>query len=123
MLFRSLLDLVTREKDRMPPGNKAGLTPKEVKLLREWIQEGASLDGRPGTKPGSALPPREPATPPGPLQDWTNTEGKTIKARYVRMSGDAVVLKNAENKSFKVPLTKLNAASQEQAKAASAAEM
>ena len=119
----NILDLVTRTKDRMPPGNKEGLTAKEVKLLREWIEEGASLDGAaPGSKPSSGLPPRKPDTPPEPLQDWTNTEGKTIKARYISMSGDAVVLKTAENKSFKVPLIKLSAASQEQAKTAAAAE-
>lgn len=119
----NLLDLVSRDKDRMPPGSKEPLTAKEVKLLREWIQEGASLDGSTAaTKPGAGLAPRTPEAPPAPLQDWTNAEGKTIKARYVRMSGDAVVIKTAENKSFKVPLTKLNAASQEQAKAAAAAE-
>ncbi len=117
----NLLDLVTRDKDRMPPDNKEGLTPKEVKLLREWIEEGASLDGSTSaTKPGSGLKPRTPDAPPAPLQDWTSAEGKTIKARYIRMSGDAVIIKTAENKSFKVPLTKLNAASQEQAKAAAA---
>ena len=38
------------------------------------------------------------------------------------MSGEAVIIKTAENKSFKVPLSKLNAASQEQAKAAAAAD-
>lgn len=119
----NLLDLVSREKDRMPPGSKEPLTAKEVKLLREWIEEGASLDGStPATKPGAGLAPRTPEAAPAPLQDWTNAEGKTIKARYVRMSGDAVVIKTAENKSFKVPLTKLNASSQEQAKAAAAAE-
>ena len=38
------------------------------------------------------------------------------------MSGDAVVIKTAEGKSFKVPLAKLSSASQIQAKAAAAAE-
>ncbi len=120
----NLLDLVTRDKDRMPPGNKEGLTPKEVKLLREWIEEGASLDGSTAAAKsgGSGLAPRTSDPPPAPLQDWTSAEGKTIKARYVRMSGEAVIIRTAENKSFKVPLTKLNAASQEQAKASAAAD-
>jgi hypothetical protein len=115
---------VTRDKDRMPPGGKEPLNAKEVKLLRQWIEEGASLDGKGGTpaKPSSGLKPREPEAPPAPLQDWTSTDGKTIKARYIRMSGDAVVIKTADNKSWKVPLSKLNPASQEQAKAAAAAE-
>lgn len=120
----NFLDLVTRDKDRMPPGGKEPLTPKEVKLVREWIEQGASLDGKGGTpgKPASGLKPREPEAPPAPLQDWTSTDGKTIKARYVRMSGDAVVIKTENGKSWKVPLTKLNTASQEQAKTAAAAE-
>jgi hypothetical protein len=118
----NLLDLVTRsDKNRMPPGGKEGLTPKEIKLMREWIQAGAALDeSKP--KAASGLAPRAPEGPPPPLQDWTNTEGKTIKARYVDLRNDAVVIKTAEGKSFKVPLAKLSAASQAQAKAAAAAE-
>jgi hypothetical protein len=118
----NLLDLVSRtDKNRMPPGGKEGLTAKEIKLLREWIQAGAVLDE---SKPKSAsgLAPRAPEGPPPPIQDWTNTDGKTIKARYVRMSGDAVVIKTADGKSYKVPLAKLSAASQELAKVAAAAE-
>ena len=120
----NLLDLVTREKDGMPPGNREKLSSKEVKLLREWIEEGAVLDGsKPVSKTGSGLTPRASEALPAPLQDWTNTEGKSIKARYVRMSGsDAVVIKTNEGKSYKVPLAKLSAASQDQAKAAAAAE-
>lgn len=120
----NLLDLVTRgDKDRMPPGNKDPLTPKEIKLLREWIQEGAILDdSRPGSKSSGGLAPRPPEAPPAPLQDWTNTEGKTIRARFVRISGEAVVVKTAEGRSYKVPLAKLAVASQEQARAAASAE-
>lgn len=120
----NLLDIVTRDKDPMPPSGKPRLTPKEIKLLRQWIEEGASLDGgKTAPKPGAGgLPPRQPEAPPAPILDWTSTEGKTIKARYIRMSGEAVVIKTAEGKSFKVPLTRLDAASQEQAKAAAAAE-
>jgi hypothetical protein len=117
----NLMDLVTRSKDRMPPGGKEGLTPKEVKLLREWIQAGALLDDS-KPKPASGLAPRPPAGPPAPLQDWTNTEGKTLKARFVQLTEDSVVIKTAEGKSYKVPLTKLSAASQEQAKSDAAAE-
>lgn len=121
----NLLDLVSRDKDPMPPSGKERLTPAEIKLLRQWIEEGASLDsggGKTAGKSSGGLAPRQPEAPPAPLQDWTNAEGKTIKARYVRMSGDAVVIKTAENKSFKVPLAKLSPASQDQAKAAAAAE-
>ena len=118
----NLLELVTREKDRMPPSGKEGLNPKEIKLLREWITEGASLDGSQPLAKSGGLPPRAPQAPPAPLQDWTSTEGKTIKARFVALSGEAVVIKTAENKSWKVPLAKLSAASQDQARAAAVAE-
>lgn len=119
----NFLHLVTRSEDPMPPSGKTPLTPKEIKLVREWIEEGASLDGsKPSAKSSGGLAPRAPEAPPAPLQDWTNTEGKTIKARYIRMSGEAVVIKTEQGKSFKVPLTKLSPASQEQAKAAAAAE-
>ena len=117
----NLLDIVTRDKDRMPPGGKEPLSPKEVKLLRQWIEEGASLDGKSTAKPAGGLPPRV-AEKAAPIQDWTSTDGKTIKASYISMSGDAVVIKTANGKSWKVPLSKLNAASQDQAKAAAAAE-
>jgi Planctomycete cytochrome C len=118
----NFLDLLTRDKDPMPPDGKDRLTPDEIKKVRQWIEEGASLDGAAPTakKPSSSgLAPREPEVP---LQDWTNTEGKTIKARYVRISGEAVVIRTADNKSYKVPLAKLSPASQDQAKAAAAAE-
>ncbi len=116
----NFLDLVTREKDRMPPGGKERLSAKEVKLLREWIEEGASLDGKAADRPPGGLPPRQPEKIQ-PLQDWTNLQGKTIKAYFVRMSGaDAVVIKTKDGKSYKVPLSSLNEASQAQAKAAAA---
>lgn len=115
----NLLDIVTRDKDRMPPGGKEPLSPREVKLLRQWIEEGASLDGKSTPKPAGGLPPRV-EEKPAPIQDWTSTDGKTIKARYISMAGDAVVIKTANGKSWKVPLSKLNAVSQDQAKAAAA---
>jgi Planctomycete cytochrome C len=116
----NILDIVTRDKDRMPPAGREPLTPKEVKLLREWIEEGASLDGtKSGPQPGG-LAPRAPEKPQ-PLLDWTNTAGKTIKASFVRLSGeDAVVIKTAEGKSYKIKLATLDAASQARAKAAAA---
>jgi hypothetical protein len=118
----NFLDLVTREKDRMPPGGKERLTVKEVKLLREWIEEGASLDGKAAARPPGGLPPRQPEKIQ-PLQDWTNLQGKTIKAWFVRMSGeDSVVIKTKDGKTYKVPLASLTEASQAQAKSAAAAE-
>ena len=51
--------------------------------------------------------------------DWTNTEGKTIKAGFVRIDGESVVLKLPTNgQEIPYPLSKLTAESQAQAKAA-----
>jgi len=116
----NFLDLLTRDKDRMPPGGKEPVSAKELKLIREWIEEGAVLDGKAATRPPGGLPPRQPDKVQ-PLQDWTNLQGKTIKAYFVRMSGeDAVVIKTKDGKTHKVPLSSLNEASQAQAKAAAA---
>ena len=116
----NFLELLTRDKDPMPPSGKDRVTPKELKLIRTWIEEGASLEkgSSGGTSKPSGLPPRKPEPPPGPLLDWVSSdaEAKVVKARFVRLSGDAVVIKKEDGKTFKVPLTRLSAESQEQAK-------
>jgi len=60
--------------------------------------------------------------PPAPLKDWTNSEGKTVKARFIKLNEDSVTLKTATGKQVDYPLDKLSSESQAQAKA-SADEM
>jgi pimeloyl-ACP methyl ester carboxylesterase len=64
------------------------------------------------------MPVRSPAKS---AQEWTNTEGKTITAEFVRVDGDAVVVKNG-GKEFRIPFTKLSEASIRRAKALAAPE-
>lgn len=100
--------------DVMPPEGKNRLTDAELATLKAWIDEGASLTG------GGAAPAPAPATAPvGGVMKWTNTEGKTIEAEFMGLEGDNVLLKiPSTGVTHALPLTKLSAESQAQAKAA-----
>jgi hypothetical protein len=54
-------------------------------------------------------------------QRWTNDEGKTITADFVRIEGANVVLKLTDGRETPDPLARLNAASQQQARKLAAA--
>ena len=110
-----LLDVITMdvsEKAHMPP--KKMMSDRDIAKIREWISAGASLDTvAPGTLP---------ARPAAALLDWTNVDGKTIKAGFVRLEGESVVLKLPTNgQEVPYPLSKLDAASQRQAREAAGA--
>ncbi|MBB5032876.1 c-type cytochrome domain-containing protein [Prosthecobacter vanneervenii] len=100
--------------DVMPPEGKNRLTDAELATLKAWIDEGASLTG------GGAAPAPAPATAPaGGVMKWTNTEGKTIEAEFMGLQGDSVLLKIPSTGTTHIlPLAKLSAESQAQAKAA-----
>lgn len=109
-----LLEVMTMdvsEKAHMPP--KEAMSAKDIGKVREWIAAGALLEGD-----APATLPARPAAPAGPL-DWTNTEGKTIKAGFVRVDGANVVLKMPNGQEIPYPLVKLSAESQAQAKTVS----
>ena len=62
---------------------------------------------------------RHGASPPAAspaAQKWTNLDGKTITAAFVRLDGDRVVLKLADGREVPYLLGKLNASSQTQAR-------
>jgi len=110
------------DADVMPPDGKNRLTQAELDTLKAWITEGASLTG------GGAAPAPAPAAPAaampaaggdGPLLKWTNTEGKTIEAHFMGLEGDGVLLKiPSTGVTHILPLAKLSAESQTQAKTA-----
>jgi hypothetical protein len=109
-----LMRMVTRaNKDHpMPPDESDALSPREIKVLTEWIQEGALIEpAAGGSKPASGLANR-PGTPT--LQEWTNAEGKVIKAVLVRLIGDKVTLR-MNGREFELALTSLSEDSQKQA--------
>lgn len=99
----------------MPPKGKNRLTAAEVTALETWIKEGASLTG------GGSAPAAPVAAAPaaGGAQTWTSSDGKAIQATFAGMKDGDVLLKMASNgEVFQVPLSRLSAESQAQAKAA-----
>lgn len=91
------------------------LTPAEITELSIRPKESGRDDAN---TPNANTPDKSPASP---APEWTNTEGKTITAEFVRLDGDAVVVKNG-GKEFRIPFTKLSDASIRRAKALAAPE-
>lgn len=113
-----LLTLPEGDKRRMPPKGD-GLSEKEIKLMKEWIKEGASLEKKSATKPSGLAPKKETEKPGAPApaaapEKWTSTDGKVITAVFVAVEGEVVVLK-MNGKPYRVPLEKLSEASRKQA--------
>lgn len=101
------------DEDAMPPKGKGErLTPEEVKLVQEWITEGAPLLGERGER-GSmpeeekpvVMPEAAPAIAP---REWTNREGKTIIATLVRVDGATVHLRLANGSVYPYPIEQLS---------------
>lgn len=108
------LEVIVNEghKNHMPPNDN--LSRSEINKITEWIKEGATFDGttRTAAAPKKQLP---------PIMSWTNLEGKTIRATFVRLEGENVVIRMPANgQEVPYPLAKLNPASQQQAKDAGA---
>ena len=104
------------DADVMPPEGKNKLTDAELASLKSWIDEGASLTGG-GAAPAAAPAAAMPAA--GGVLKWTNTEGKIIDAEFMGLEGDSVLLKiPSTGVTHILPLSKLSAESQAQAKAA-----
>jgi mono/diheme cytochrome c family protein len=102
----------------MPPKGKNRLTESEIKTLETWIQEGASLTAG-GAAPAAAPAPSAMTPSAGGVQSWTSNDGKVIQATFMGLQGDGVLLKMATNgETFLVPLARLSAESQAQAKTA-----
>lgn len=109
------------DEDVMPPKGKNRVTPAQVNLIKQWIQEGASFTA------GGATPPPAPAAPTTAgapaaggenFTTWTNAAGTTLEAAFVGMEGaDKVLLKvKATGVTHRVPLSSLSPQSQDLAK-------
>lgn len=113
------LEVIVNEshEKHMPP--KDQLSSGDIRKLTEWIKEGAIL---PGIKPAVAsTTPAAPKKSLPPIMSWTNLEGKTIRAGFVRLDGANVVLRMPANgQEVPYPIAKLNAESQKQAQEAGA---
>lgn len=104
--------------DAMPPEGKGErLTAQEVKLVQDWITEGAPILGESGEKgemtasvdTGEAESMEAEAPKP---QNWTNQAGKTIVATLLKVDGDVALLRMANGKVYKVPVASLSEESQ-----------
>lgn len=102
--------MVNEGKNHMPPDEK--LSASDIKKITEWISEGASFD-----KDAPKLAPTAVKKSLPPIMSWTSTEGKTIKAGFVRLEGANVVLRMPANgQEASVALTRLSEASQKLAR-------
>lgn len=115
----SMVKLPDDDDDVMPPKGKNRLTGEEVAILEAWVKEGASLEGGAASAPPAPAPAGTAAPAGGGVQDWTNSQGVTIKATFLGLQGDSVLLKVASTGvTHTVPLAKLSPESQAQARAA-----
>lgn len=106
------------DADVMPPDGKNRLTAAELDLLKAWITEGASLTAG-GAAPAPAAAPTAAPAMAGGVTKWTSSDGKVIDAQFMGLQGDGVLLKMPDTGvTHLVPLARLSAESQAQAKAA-----
>lgn len=119
------------DEDAMPPKGKGErLTVDEVKLVMQWITEGAPINGTRGDRgeeieleeamfahlprgAGTAKP-DEPAPPTE--RDWTNRDGKTIVATLLGVEGDVALLRLQNGTVYRYPIAQLSDESQAQLK-------
>ena len=123
-------------KEAMPPKGKGErLTADEVTLVMQWIADGAPINGTVGEK--GSMPENMAALfadlPPGTFaaapelakmradaenrpvpveEDWTNLEGKTIRATFLKVEGELVHLRMSNGTVARYPVAKLSPSSQ-----------
>jgi hypothetical protein len=104
--------------DAMPPKGKGdSLTESELKLVQDWITDGASLErgrsvatGDSGPDSGSALDHMTSGLTES--RDWTNRDGKTITAALVETDSDIAVLRIDGGREYRYPIENLSDADQ-----------
>ena len=111
--FLNVMKLGEGDDDFMPRKGSA-IPEKEIALIEKWIIEGAKFKSEEGKaemtgKAKGVEVSRE-------VVEWKNSEGKIIKARFVRLTGESVMLLLGNGKSYNYPLEKLSEESREQAK-------
>lgn len=123
------------EKGAMPPKNKGErLTEKEIRTVAQWIHEGAKIDGEKGKKGSDELDPEKilkfkdgrivteqfgstPKVIELEWEEWSNSKGVTITARFRGLSKGKVSLElKKSGKKVAYPLDQLSEESQAKAK-------
>jgi hypothetical protein len=109
-----------------PPARPRGAEPMttvELNLVKQWISEGASFEEGGGSAPTtSTTEPAPTSEKKDEIHTWTNQEGKTLKASFLRAEPGKVVLKMENGEELAYPFDKLNADSQALARKLATAE-
>jgi hypothetical protein len=121
-----LVSLDSEDPDVMPPDGQKMFTSAEIEMLTKWVQEGAHLkEGETVAASGEAMKPEEPKPAGNGLPDyngvldWTNFQGKTIKAQFIKLEPPFVVIRTLDGTDHHYPLDQLTPESQQLAKDAS----
>jgi hypothetical protein len=130
--FVALMKLPASDSDAMPP--KGDRMPQEnIKVIEQWIKEGATIDGltrnAEGKEKGMSGESGEnkaksddagagdaEGASDEPFLKWKNTQGREIEARFGGLSGQNVALLLRDGKSYVYPMSRLDEASQAQAR-------
>jgi hypothetical protein len=113
-----------------PPARARGAEPMtsvELNLVKQWISLGAKFEAGEMTEttaPTEATPPTESSesTMANEMHDWTNFEGNTVKAAFIRLDGTNVVIRLENGSEIPYALEKLSNESQALAKKLGAAQ-
>lgn len=109
------VSLPPSDTNRMPPPQKGQpLSQGEIRAIRAWIQEGASLAPQASASPAPDAPDRT------ALQTWTSVKGTTLKAYFVRVDGMNVILRSEDGQEKTFPLTVFSEGSRAQIQAMAA---
>jgi hypothetical protein len=103
-----VLTLPLSADEVMPPSGKERIPQTQLDLIRDWIKAGAPL-----TKEEELVFREEQEKKMNDVRtkfwEWTNLEGKTIKARFIRRDGSKVVFQTEENgPEIEYPMSKLS---------------
>lgn len=115
------------EKMKLPAGHsdfmpaKGDPVPeKELAVIEKWIAAGAIVDAKkPSEREQKFLSQGEAVSMEDERQKfhtWTNSEGRSIEARFVRLVDDSVTVVMENGKSYAIPLASLGSESKELAK-------
>ncbi|MFK5924802.1 MAG: hypothetical protein QM496_21700 [Verrucomicrobiota bacterium] len=105
------------DKGAMPPEDKGKqLTEEEVLKIRNWIIAGAPINGTRGKR--GKLPKEEKSQDKSTLhipreREWTNKQGKTILATFLKIEADSAWLRLKNGKIYPYPINQLSEKSQD----------
>ncbi|MBU6302048.1 MAG: hypothetical protein KGS60_10870 [Verrucomicrobia bacterium] len=94
------ISLPLDDPDRMPPPNRGvkALSEDQVKVVAQWILEGASVGGA-APAPATATP----AADPKALQQWQRASGGPFPAYFVKLEGANIVLRSESGQERSFP--------------------